>query len=167
MCWRRHFPEGAGIGMTTCVLVNVPGTRQVWWANSLDGPERARPRGSVRGPQRQVLHSGQLAQYRTPPCTGSPAFVEHHQQHHRWLTDCEEVQHKRVLTNTFALTGGTREFSLQVIDLAARLVRHSEFAIFPHLVAMVASVYINVKFHCVLQGKCTHTLPELLGVSEI
>ena len=38
--------------------------------------------------------------------------------HHRWLTYCVDPKLLRALTEAFALPGGTREFSLQVTDLA-------------------------------------------------
>ena len=47
-------------------------------------------------------------------CTGSTTYVEHHLQQHRWLTGCDGP----ASTNTFALRGSTRDFSLQVTDLA-------------------------------------------------
>ena len=64
------------------------------------------------------------------------------------------TQRPRALTNTFALPGGTREFSLQVIDLA------QGWSV--TVLAMVAGGYIYVKLHFTPGQEYAHALPELL-----
>ena len=99
-----------------------------------DGP----PRGSVRGAQRQFLHSCQLAQYRI---RSVQALC------HSWSTTYSTTrgqrttrgQLPRALTNAFALPGAHHR--LGVTDL----------------LAMVASGYIYVKLHFTAGQVYPHT----------
>ena len=74
--------------------------------------------------------------------TCSTALTEHHLPPAQVANRLRGGQHLRALTNTFALPGGTREFSLQVIDLAQGCSVTERDPL-----AMVAGVHINVKLH--------------------
>ena len=81
------------------------------------------------------------------------AFVEHHIHAAQIASRPRGPQHQRALTNTFALPGGTREFFLQILDLAQGWFDTvSVQSPCTNLLAMVACVYICVKLQ-LFQGK--------------
>ena len=72
------------------------------------------------------------------------------------------------LTNRFALLDGSREFTLQVIDLAQGWSDTlGAQCLLADLLAFIASVYIYVNLHFTPGQVYPHTLPELLEAFEI